>query len=249
MFFRPYKRQGKRNSLRLCMLNIMKSRGSNYKSAAGDVSTQACHFVCKRIESSVLTGTTLTVILNSLQRVRLSSQTDKYPTSFPGCLILSLPWSERERQDWRERENLGRTSLIKMVLDRLYSRKWIILNAFTNLFWQSVKKIQIDGYQFWRSNSVSCDIFSVFYFLKLIKTNFKNFFSWWCILYHSQGQVMWLSKLEKINDERHKHFSSKSANNKKRKRKNSWSPLELPVLVFKTCCSCLTYNSIHGRIW
>ena len=49
------------------MLNIMKSGGSNYKSAAGDVSTQACHFVCKRIESSVLTGTTLTVILNSLQ--------------------------------------------------------------------------------------------------------------------------------------------------------------------------------------
>ena len=154
----------------------MKSGGSNYKSAAGDVSTQACHFVCKPIESSVLTGTTLTVILNSLQRVRLSSQSDKYPTSFPGCLILSLPWSERGRQDWRERENLGRTSLIKMVHDHSYSRKWIILNAFTNLFWQSVKKIQIDGYQFWRSTSVSCDSFSVFYFLKLIKTNFNCFF-------------------------------------------------------------------------
>lgn len=103
-FFRPYKRQGKSNSSRLCILNIMKSRGSNYKSAAGDMSTQACHFVCKRIESSVHTGTTLTVILNSLQRVRLSSQTDKYPTSFLGCLILSLPWSEREREDWRERK-------------------------------------------------------------------------------------------------------------------------------------------------
>lgn len=113
MFFRPFKRQGKSNRLRLCMLNIMKSRGSNYKSAAGDVSTQACHFVCKRIESSVLTGTTLTVILNSLQRVRLSSQSDKYPTSFPGCLILSLLWSERERQDWRERENLGRNEFDK----------------------------------------------------------------------------------------------------------------------------------------
>lgn len=139
------------------------------------MSTQAYHFVCKRRESSVHTGTTLTVILNSLQRVRLSSQTDKYPTSFPGCLILSLPWSERERGLEREKSWVG-TSFIKMVLDRLYSRKWIILNAFTNLCWHSVKKIQIDGYQFWRSNSVSCDIFSVFYFLKLTKTNFKIFF-------------------------------------------------------------------------
>ena len=99
----------------------MKSRGSNYKSAAGDVSTQACHFVCKRIESSVHTGTTSTVILNNLQRVRLSSQTDKYSTSFRGCLFCPLPGA-REREREREKTWVG-TSLIKMVLDRLYSRK------------------------------------------------------------------------------------------------------------------------------
>ena len=77
--------------------------------------------VCKRIQSSVYTGTTLTVILNSLQRVRLSSQTDKYPTSFPEYLFRPFPRA-RERGLEREKTWVG-TSLIKIVLDRLYSRK------------------------------------------------------------------------------------------------------------------------------